>query len=408
MEGDGIKLKSGLATSDKDQWADVAPRFGFAYDVFGSHKTVVRGGLGIFYADEEANPFYDQQIFNGQTSLQATATVTSSGVNLLAPFGSITPAQLLSGQDYVPQTPQLVDPNIVTPWAAQASIGVAQQIGSKWTIAVDYAKFRIHRQWIRFDWNQTYNPATGYEVATATGKTFTPVYANPLFAQEQYFSTPKGSGAMNDEMLVDIHRRFANNFTLAAAYTLARGKTNTSGAFYVPDNQFDIQDGWGPDSGDQRHTFNVNGLYRLKYGFELGGLFRAGSGAASSVSAGSQPFGDGGSDRLYLATTTVYNNPKEDYPSPTAAGYNLVHYNSFYGRPVYRVDSRLQKTFSIKERYKLVPIVEVFNMLNHPNYASYDTNITTGTGSTAYGNPVQSTSQSYCPRTIQFAGRFEF
>jgi hypothetical protein len=71
---------------------------------------------------------------------------------------------------------------------------------------------------------------------------------------------------------------------------------------------------------------------------------------------------------------------------------------------VYRVDGRLQKTFSIKERYKLMPIVEVFNMLNHPNYGGYNTTITNST----YGNPTQSTSQSYTPRAIQFAGRFEF
>jgi len=398
MEGSSITLKSGLLTPHTNEYFNIAPRFGLAYDLFGSHKTVIRGGAGIFFADNEANPYYDQQIFNGQVSVQDSVS-SSTGINLLAPFGNVSQATLLSGN--LPQSPQLVDPGAITPWAAQGSIGVAQRIGSKWTITADYAKYRIHRQWIRFDQNQTYNPATGYEVTTAKGNA--PLFINSNFTNILRFTTPPGASQLNDELLVDIHRAFSNGFTIASAYTLARGKSDTGGAFYVPDNQFNIQDGWGPVSGDQRSTFNVNGLYRMRYGFELGGLFRLGSGVASGASAGTNPFGNGGSDRLFLATTKTYNNPANNYPS-SAAGYDLVKYDSFTGRPVYRVDGRLQKTFSVKERYKLIPIIEVFNVLNHPNYGGYNTTVTNST----YGTPTQSTSQSYTPRCIQFAGRFEF
>jgi len=402
MEDSSITLKSGLATPHTNDWNNVAPRFGLAYDVFGSHKTVIRGGAGIFFADVQANQYYDQQIFNGQTSLQASVSSGTGNINLNTPFGAYTPTQILSGAIAFPQAVQLVDPSVTTPWAAQGSIGVAQQLGSKWTVQADYAKFRIHRQWIRFDQNQTYNPVTGYEVTATGGKA--PLYANSGFTNILRFVTPPGSSSLNDELLIDVHRAFANGFMVAGAYTLARGKSTSDGAFDVPDNQFNLKDEWGPVSGDQRHTFNVNGLYQMKYGFELGGLFRAGSGAAYGVTAGSNPFGNGTTEnRTFLATAKVYNNPAEIYAS-TAAGYDLVRRNSFYGRPVYRVDGRLQKTFSLKERYKLVPIVEVFNMLNHPNYGAYSTSIT----SNSYGTPVQDTSQSYCPRTIQFAGRFEF
>jgi hypothetical protein len=155
---------------------------------------------------------------------------------------------------------------------------------------------------------------------------------------------------------------------------------------------------------NQRHTFNVNGLWKLKYGLQLGGLYRFGSGAAQAVTAGSNPFFNGTtSNRTYLSTTKVYNNPSSNYLS-SAAGYSIVGRDSFYGRPVHRVDGRLQETFTIADRYRIIPLVEFFNILNHPNYGAYNTQIT----SASYGAPQQSTSQSYAPRTIQFAARFEF
>jgi len=209
---------------------------------------------------------------------------------------------------------------------------------------------------------------------------------------------------MSDALLIDVRRNLSNGFTLSSAYTLSRIKSSSEGAFYVPNNQFNLHDEWAPTVGDQRHTFNVNGLWRLKYGFQLGGLYRFGSGQSYAVTAGSNPFFNGTtSNRTFLSTAKVYNNPASNYAS-SAAGYSLVKRDSFYGRPIYRVDGRLQKTFAIRERYRLIAITEVFNMLNHPNYGAYNTQIT----SASYGSPQQTTSQSYAPRTIQFAARFEF
>jgi Carboxypeptidase regulatory-like domain len=38
------------STGEGGDWNNFAPRVGFAYDVFGNHKTVVRGGGGVFYS----------------------------------------------------------------------------------------------------------------------------------------------------------------------------------------------------------------------------------------------------------------------------------------------------------------------------------------------------------------------
>lgn len=397
-----LRLKSGIQTPDYNDNLMFQPRLGFAYDPLGDRKTVIRGGAGIFRADIQANQVIDQQIFNGQSSLQPSVQVGVNGVtgiNLTAPFGSTTAAQFLSGA--VPinaQAIQPLGPTIRTPYSLQMSLGVERQISKTWTASVDYVHWRVYHDWIRQDANEIYNPVTGYNLK---GKV-----QNSSFTTINQFITPDAAGSQYDGLQVSIQHRFSQNISASAAYTLSRLKDSTTGAFYYPNNQFDVANEWANSPDDQRNTLTVAGSYLWKWGISLSGSFHYGSGQAYQVTATGNPFSSTvQTDRIFAATARYYGSGS-NVQQVVVAGipYNLVARDSFYGLPIERVDLRLSKTFNVKERFRFIPIVEAFNLFNHANFGAYNTVVTAA----SYGLPAQNTDLAYAARMLQFAGRFEF
>jgi hypothetical protein len=397
----GLYLKSGIRTPHYNDNLLFQPRIGFAYDVTGSRKTVIRGGAGLFYADIQVNQAIDDQIFNGQTTLApAIAPTAGNPINLLAPFGSTTGAQFLSGAVPVnAQTIQPLAPNVKTPYSFQYTAGFEHQLTRSWTVSADYAHFRIYHDWIRTDANLYYNPATGYAQNPNTfGR------PNPSFVGILNFTTPAAAGSISDGLQVGITHRFSQSFSAQAAYTFARLKDSTTAAFYYPNNQMNLAGEWGMSPDNQWNTLSLAAAYTYKWGLQLSGAYHFGSGQNWADTSSQNPFGlSGVTDRLFTSSTAYYGNPAWLIPSGIP-GYNLVGRDTFVGNYISRVDLRLSKTFSIKERFRFIPMVEAFNLFNHSNFGNYQLNFNVA----SFGQPASNVDLPYAARMLQFVGRFEF
>jgi hypothetical protein len=398
-----LRLKSGIRTPDYNQNLLFQPRLGFVWDVTGSRKTVIRGGAGLFYADIQANQTIDDAIFNGQTTISPSVTGTAANpINLASPFGGVTGAQFLSGA--VPVTAQTIQPlapNVRTPYSLQLSAGVEHQLTKTWTFSADFVHWRIYHDWLRTDANLFFNPVTGYNANPSTAGR-----PNTNFAGILNFTTPDAAGSIYDGLHVGVQHRFARNFSTSVAWTLARLKDSTTSPFYYPNNQYNLADEWATSPDNQTNTLSIAAAWTLKWGFSLSGSFHYGSGQNFQVTANQNPFNATGvTDRLFLASAANYA-PAANITPVTINGtaYDIVKRDSLVGKPIERLDARLSKSFTLKERIRFIPMIEAFNLFNHSNFGSYQTVVNLA----SYGSPSQNSDLAFAPRMLQFAGRIEF
>src|SRR2546425_548370 len=99
-------------------------------------------------------------------------------------------------------------------------------------------------------------------------------------------------------------------------------------------------------AGDQRHRAVVNGIWQLRYGFQLSGLYFFGSGERFNTSWGT--------DVRNLGLSSI--GERRLRPDGT-----IVPRDNFVGQPIHRVDLRLQRRFALGGRAGVDGIVELFN-----------------------------------------------
>ena len=124
-----------------EDYNDFGPRFGFAYDLTGKGKTVLRGGYGVYYPSIFWRGLFGDTNLFSQTRTSYTALANQRAFRFsegfpFEPRGAVGrsagPAGLLG------QAANLTESNGTTPLAQQWNLGLQRQLGD-WLLDVAYA-----------------------------------------------------------------------------------------------------------------------------------------------------------------------------------------------------------------------------------------------------------------------------
>jgi hypothetical protein len=143
----------------KTTYNNLAPRVGFAYDVFGNGRTAIRGGFGVFFDALNASTTGVGQPYH------YTASYTLPYGSLSNPLAGLSPIPAnYSGSRNVsfgqPYSVNFADPNVTEPYTMAVNIGFQQRLGTGTFEALYVGKFGRH-QLIPYDLNPAIYDCSG-------------------------------------------------------------------------------------------------------------------------------------------------------------------------------------------------------------------------------------------------------
>jgi hypothetical protein len=399
LNGIGVSGKNGIPKGlVKDSWLNFGPRLGFAYDLTGEGKTVVRGGFGIMYERIQGNDMYD-----AGPNQPFSASVTFNNVSLSDPSFSIQSGTTLSAPIPVGSITGLAYSDYRSPSSYQYSLGVQQQLSPGSVLSVSYVGNQNRHQSDRRDVNI---PSPSVLPGLIAGT----IPYNSVVPYLGFHSIVLSENAENghyNSFQVELHSQIRKSLNLQAAYTLSRaidpetGGGNLGGDLAHVSNPYDRSYDYGPSGGDRTHIAFVSFVYDLPFfntaqnrlvktalgGWQMSGIVTMESGIPLWITLG----GSQGNNGLADATNRPNMSGSIHYPQTSGAWFDT----SIFSSPASGVWGDLKKgalrgpgrdnwnmslfksfVFTENRGSRLELRFESFNLWNHTQYHDIGTTFT--------------------------------
>jgi hypothetical protein len=404
-----------LRTAIPNDYHDFGPRLGFAYQLTGDGKTVLRGGYGLFYFIDRggiSNQLAQNPPFSGQNSVtyQQGYRITLSGALACEP--TCTPLQLISPNATGPlpsgsftslnlSAPTGVSvtamlPSDVTPQVSQWNLQLQRQIGTNQSVSLAYVGTDGAHLMRNYNANQLL-----YDAAKNTPG---------LYPNLGSIAVQDTSGkSYYHSMQAQYERRFSQGLQLTGAFTWSKTIDDSCGDLdaCAPQLYSDYKIERGLSTQDQDYVMTASALYELPFGrgkrwagnvskwadYAIGGwqfnaIYTLSGGTPFSITVSGNP----SSTRANLVGKPVIHPGNiNDYVDPSAFAVPATNAAGIYiapgtsGRDIIRgpglsnMDFALFKNISFTERVKGQFRVQAYNLTNTPHFGNpADTNLSDG------------------------------
>jgi len=416
----GVSRTAGVQT----RYGNVGPRIGFAYDLDGKGKTIVRGGFGISYfpdpfsASDELGqnpPFTVSQTFSSPQTYPSAAQYNSMP-KLSNPFpqGAVTLsiATLTNTAALNAAAPAIISHSLTnqTPNMQTYTFGVEHQaLGGVAEIA--YAgSHSVHLTY-------AYNPN---ETQPGTGSALPRRLIQPLNNISTWVQEDPINASNYNSLQTKFTKRYSHGLTALINYTYSKSldyggsAASGGGAAGNPQTVTNLRAGYGASGFDQKHRLVSSINYELPFGggraflnnglvshivggFEVDAITTYGSGAPFTVTLNSGVTNAGASwpNRIGSRGKIDHGNPARffdtslcgatvvDAPTltscafqiPTGTTYGNAGRSILYGPSTKNWDTSIQRRFKLYESKNLAIKVDAFNVFNTPNFATPNTSL---------------------------------
>jgi hypothetical protein len=407
-----------LFTPDK---VNFQPRVGLAWDVFGNGKTAVRSGFGIF--TEQPVPGSLRGGCCPQPDPKNPASISQSFFGAPQPLVTLNPkglpGDIISYQNHAKLASKY-----------QWSLDVQQQITPNTSVSLAYLGARYDHLMMIIDGNPQVpaivpgaNP--GNHTVDGNYQFFAPFSPNWRLSYPNSFLALidfdwEGWGTYHS-LQVNLVHRFYNGLQFQGAYTWSHtidltsnmwaGAISQNGPDLTPKNPYNLGDMKGNSNYDLRHNFSGNVTYDLPFGrntegfakqaiagwevnligtFSTGIPITLGNGIDQSnytllapthgdypnfapgfssipTSGASKGCAGGPAAGTPLGTPSLWFDPCALAIQPPGT-IGAVSKNPIVGPNLWDLDFMLGKRFPVTERVSLNFRLEMFNILNHPNF----------------------------------------